>query len=484
MSRVYPSFAEYEELSRQGKVVPVALTIAGDVETPINLFLKLCSLPNSYLLESVEGGEKWGRYSYIGRNPIAVIKATAKTVTIQERSGQIIQQQGPALEIIQRYLSAYEAVSLPSLPDFTGGAIGQISYDYLQKYPESLGELQLPEIHLLVNDEVIAYDHLKQEIHVIVNVQPNGDPKLAYQQSITRLQEISDEILRRTVNNSIEQEISQIHTGDLFSNETEASFISKVVQAKEFIQQGEVTQVVISQQLGVETNIKPFNAYRKLRNINPSPYLFYINYGDYQLVGASPELLVKVKGNIVETCPIAGTRPRGATEIQDQIYAKELLADEKELAEHLMLLELGKKDLQQISKPDSVKTTKYLVVEKYSHVMHLVSHLVGELRDNYTMYDGIKACLPAGTVSGSPKTKAMEIIAQLENQRRGVYAGAVGYLGFNGNMDLCITIRTLIFQRGKAYVQAGAGIVADSVPEKEYEETLMKAKALLMAIKS
>jgi len=260
--------------------------------------------------------------------------------------------------------------------------------------------------------------------------------------------------------------------------------LKKVIHAKQYIEKGVVSQVVLSQQFGLQTSINPFTAYRKLRSINPSPYLFYIDYGDYQLVGSSPELLVKVKDNLVETCPIAGTRPRGRTEAEDEAYAAQLLADQKELAEHLMLVELGKADLEKIARPGSVKTTKYLAIEKYSHVMHMVSHLVGELQANYTMFDAIEACLPAGTVSGSPKEKAMEIIAQLENHNRGIYAGAVGYLGFNGNMDLCITIRTLLFHQGKAYVQAGAGIVADSVPEKEYEETMIKARALLTAINS
>lgn len=483
MSRVNLSLAEYRDLAKTGKVVPLALTMEGDLETPINLFLKLCSAPNSYLLESVTGGEKWGRYSYIGRNPVAVIKAHGSTVTIAERSGKIIQQQGEALQLIEDYLARYQAVSLPNLPDFTGGAIGQISYDYAAKFGKNNG-FQFPEIHLLVFDQIIAYDHLKQNVIVIQNVSLDGDLEANYTQALRELTEVSQEIMERVVEYPfLEQSAPQLN-GKLFSNETKESFMKKVIHAKQYIEKGVVSQVVLSQQFGLQTSINPFSAYRKLRSINPSPYLFYIDYGDYQLVGSSPELLVKVKDNLVETCPIAGTRPRGRTEAEDEAYAAQLLADQKELAEHLMLVELGKADLEKIARPGSVKTTKYLAIEKYSHVMHMVSHLVGELQANYTMFDAIEACLPAGTVSGSPKEKAMEIIAQLENHNRGIYAGAVGYLGFNGNMDLCITIRTLLFHQGKAYVQAGAGIVADSVPEKEYEETMIKARALLTAINS
>lgn len=483
MSRVNLSLAEYRDLAKTGKVVPLALTMEGDLETPINLFLKLCSAPNSYLLESVTGGEKWGRYSYIGRNPVAVIKAHGSTVTIAERSGKIIQQQGEALQLIEDYLARYQAVSLPNLPDFTGGAIGQISYDYAAKFGKNNG-FQFPEIHLLVFDQIIAYDHLKQNVIVIHNVSLDGDLEANYTQALRELTEVSQEIMERVVEYPfLEQSAPQLN-GKLFSNETKESFMKKVIHAKQYIEKGVVSQVVLSQQFGLQTSINPFTAYRKLRSINPSPYLFYIDYGDYQLVGSSPELLVKVKDNLVETCPIAGTRPRGRTEAEDEAYAAQLLADQKELAEHLMLVELGKADLEKIARPGSVKTTKYLAIEKYSHVMHMVSHLVGELQANYTMFDAIEACLPAGTVSGSPKEKAMEIIAQLENHNRGIYAGAVGYLGFNGNMDLCITIRTLLFHQGKAYVQAGAGIVADSVPEKEYEETMIKARALLTAINS
>ncbi|NLM25832.1 MAG: anthranilate synthase component I [Firmicutes bacterium] len=483
MSRVNLSLAEYRDLAKTGKVVPLALTMEGDLETPINLFLKLCSAPNSYLLESVTGGEKWGRYSYIGRNPVAVIKAHGSTVTIAERSGKIIQQQGEALQLIEDYLARYQAVSLPNLPDFTGGAIGQISYDYAAKFGKNNG-FQFPEIHLLVFDQIIAYDHLKQNVIVIQNVSLDGDLEANYTQALRELTEVSQEIMERVVEYPfLEQSAPQLN-GKLFSNETKESFMKKVIHAKQYIEKGVVSQVVLSQQFGLQTSINPFTAYRKLRSINPSPYLFYIDYGDYQLVGSSPELLVKVKDNLVETCPIAGTRPRGRTEAEDEAYAAQLLADQKELAEHLMLVELGKADLEKIARPGSVKTTKYLAIEKYSHVMHMVSHLVGELQANYTMFDAIEACLPAGTVSGSPKEKAMEIIAQLENHNRGIYAGAVGYLGFNGNMDLCITIRTLLFHQGKAYVQAGAGIVADSVPEKEYEETMIKARALLTAINS
>lgn len=484
MSRVYPSLAEFKDLSKQGKVVPVALIMEGDLETPINLFLNLCSMPNSYLLESVEGGEKWARYSYLGRHPTATITADAGVVTIKEKTGKIVQKSGPPLDVVYDYLSAYEAVNLPNLPDFTGGVAGQISYNYTADQQKTAAKPHLPQIHLLVNNEVIAYDHLKNEIYIIVNILPNNEPEKAYKQAFTYLHKVQVEISEKSAGNPEPQETSAKQALNFSSNETKASFMAKVAEAKTYIKQGTVSQVVLSQQLVTETSMEPFNVYRRLRRLNPSPYLFFINFGDYQLVGSSPELLAKVKDNMVETCPIAGTRPRGITESKDQKYAQELLADQKELKEHLMLVDLSKSDLQQISRPDTIDVKKYLAVEKYSHVMHLVSHLKGELKPGYTLYDAIKACLPAGTVSGSPKKQAMAIIEQLENQGRGVYGGAVGHLSFNGNMDLCIAIRTIIFHNAKAYVQAGAGIVADSDPEREYEETLIKAKALLVAINS
>ncbi len=483
---MYPSRAEFCELAKANKFIPVSLSLQGDLETPINLFMKLGEQPNSYLLESVEGGEKWARYSYIGRNPIATIIAHENRVTITSREGDRNEQTGDVLAIIKEYLAKFQVVDVPGLPDFLGGAVGYLGYDLIRNYERlpnvNQDTLQMPDVHLLVSDEVIVYDHLKQTIQLIALVHPGCDSELAYQQVTNRLQVMRDDI-RKIVISPHPVQVAKQPVSVYDSTETKVSFMEKVKCAKEYIRQGDIFQVVLSQRLSVPTSISPLEAYRSLRSINPSPYLFFIDYGEYQLVGASPELLVKVKGDAVETCPIAGTRPRGATPLEDESLATELLADEKEQAEHLMLVDLGRNDLGKIAEFGTVETKNLMHIEKYSHVMHIVTNVVGQLRKDQSMYTALQSCLPAGTVSGAPKIRAMEIIDELESEKRGVYAGAVGYLGFNGNMDVCITIRTFVFKDGYAHVQAGAGIVADSNPESEYEETLRKARALIEALR-
>lgn len=487
VSRVEMRKDEQSRVEQSSENVPVSVTLPGDLETPINLFLKLRKETNCCLLESVEGGEKWGRYSYIGRNPRAVITAFGDQVTIVERDGSTICDTGDSLKVIENYLKSYKTANLPDLPDFIGGAVGQISFGSLSFSQTSENRSntfdEIPDVHLLVFDEIIAYDHLKQQIQVIVNSFPNADNHLNYDQANNRLLEIKDEILSlTTTTNVIRTEQADLPL-DVSSNETVTSFISKVRQAKQHVAVGDVSQVVLSQRFIVKTDVDPLDCYGRLRTINPSPFLFYLNFGDYQLAGSSPELLVRVQHNVVETCPIAGTRKRGITLLEDQKLVAELLADQKELTEHDMLVNLSINDLSKVSERDSVRTKNPIHVEKFSHVMHLVTNVVGKLRPGLTGFDALKACFPAGTVSGFPKAKALEIISDLENDQRGVYGGVVGYFGFNDSLDMSIAIRTIVFQQGKAYLQAGAGIVADSQPEKEYQETLDKAQALLEAIK-
>lgn len=486
---IYPSIDQFIELSRNAKLVPVALEMDGDLETPISLFIKLGQNKNSYILESVEGGQHWARYSYIGRNPFLIIKASDNVVSVlNTETNTITNRHGDVLEIIKEIMQEYRIAKLANLPDFLGGAVGYFAYDVVRNYEKlknsKVDNLNMPDIHLLLTNEVIVYDHVKQKIILIVNVPPSCTPKASYQKAIERLQEIKAEIL--TAKDDVQRSKIAPRDGEVAwsaSTESKDSFMQKVRQIKSHIENGEALQVVLSQRLSLQTEIDPFNAYRVLRSLNPSPYLFFINYGEYQLVGASPELLVKVTDGLVETCPIAGTRPRGKDPSEDQAYVEDLLSDEKELAEHLMLVDLGRNDIGKVSEFGTVETKNLMHVEKYSHVMHIVTNVVGKLKNGATMYDALKACLPAGTVSGAPKVRAMEIINELETEKRGVYAGAVGYLGFNGNMDLCITIRTIVFKEKTAFVQTGAGIVAYSDPETEYEETLRKARALLEAVR-
>lgn len=493
---IYPSFDEFTRLSRTAAMVPVALEMTGDLETPISLFLKLGRGKNSYILESVEGGKHWARYSYIGRNPFLIITAKDNVVTIVNRhTNTTTQRQGDTLEIIREIMAEYTAAKIEGLPDFPGGAVGYFAYDAARSFykvssaaadqPDPLG---MPHIHLLVTDEVVVYDHVKQRIIVIVNVPGAANPEANYRRAAARLREVQEEIINANVGSQKcafaddQCLVVDSESNSSFSTESRESFIKKVSEVKKLIEAGEVHQIVLSQRFTLPAVVDPFHAYRVLRSLNPSPYLFYINFGEYQLVGASPELLVKVTDSLVETCPIAGTRPRGRTAAEDQEYAEELLRDEKEAAEHLMLVDLGRDDIGKVAELGTVEVRDFMRVEKYSHVMHLVTTVAGRLRKDATMYDALKACLPAGTVSGAPKARAMEIIAELEKEKRGVYAGAVGCLGFNGNLDLCIAIRTIVFKDKLAFAQAGAGIVMDSDPEKEYEETLRKAKALLESI--
>ena len=476
-----PKFSTFKELSKGYKMCGIAEEVPGDTETPITLFKKLCKHPNSYLLESVEGGEKRGRYSYIGREPFLVIKGYKDKVLITKEEEEMIKSGNP-LEIVKSIMKEYKSPHLENQPDFSGGAVGTVAYDTVRNYEnlpeENPDDVNIPTLHLLLTKEVIVYDHVKQSIIIIVNVETKGDPKKQYAAARDRIKVIGKEIKETLLPKETDEENTKKNM-EYISNETKESYIEKVLKAKEYIKNGEIFQVVLSQRLQVKSNVSPFKVYRALRNISPAPYMFYINFGQYQVVGASPELLVKVKKRHVETCPIAGTRPRGQTIQEDDQLAKELLMDKKEKAEHLMLVDLARNDIGKVASFGSVKLKEYMKVYKYSHVMHIVSVVAGELANNKDLFDALIACFPAGTLSGAPKIRAMEIIDRLENIKRGLYGGAVGYFGFNGNMDMCIAIRALLIKDGTQYLQAGAGVVADSDPEKEYKETLRKLKGLM-----
>ncbi|RXE59713.1 anthranilate synthase component I [Acetivibrio mesophilus] len=485
----YPTMDEVKTMAKEYNIIPVTMEVYADMETPISLFKRFEESSHCFLLESVEGGEKWARYSIIGKNPFLIVKSYKNKTIIKERSGSQKEVEGNPVKMIKELMEKFKGASLPNLPRFNGGAVGYFGYDLIRHY-ESLpnipeDDMGLPESHFMFTDEVLVYDHLKQKIHIIVNLHVNGNLERAYRSAVDRIKAIHKEILDskwKTTDYSVSNYSKKDKGFEVTSNISKEFFCKNVLKAKQYIKDGDIFQVVLSQRLCVETDENPFNIYRCLRLINPSPYMYYLKFGDYRIVGSSPEMLVRVENGIVETCPIAGTRKRGKTKEEDEALEKELLSDEKELAEHVMLVDLGRNDIGRVSKYGTVEVKNLMHIERYSHVMHVVTNVQGEIREDKTPFDALMSILPAGTLSGAPKVRAMEIIDELETVKRGPYGGAIGYLSFNGNLDSCITIRTIILKDGKAYVQAGAGIVADSVPEKEYEECYNKAKALLKAI--
>jgi anthranilate synthase component 1 len=448
----------------------------------------------AFLLESVEGGVKWARFSFIGTDPFMLVHGKNGEMVIEQRGETTVLREKP-LELLKARLRSFRSPSLPELPPFTGGAIGFFGYDLLQYYEKlpahRIDDLQMNDLQFMFCDQVIVFDHFKQHIQVIGNVHiPEGaadrDIEAAYNRTVAKIEAAIERLqqplpISPTAVGSIpaDPELGEVH-----SNVTKEQFIRNVEKAKEYIRSGDIFQVVLSQRFSIETDVDPLHVYRVLRTMNPSPYMYYLKMDDEVIVGTSPEALVKVDGERVETRPIAGTRPRGKTPEEDLALEKELLADEKERAEHLMLVDLGRNDIGRVAEFGSVRCDSYMEIERYSHVMHIVSNVSGKLRGDKDFFDAFVSCMPAGTVSGAPKLRAMEIIAELENEARGAYAGAIGYLGFGGSLNTCITIRTIIFKNGKAYVQAGAGIVWDSVPESEYIETVNKAKASLKAIRA
>lgn len=466
-----------------------------DTETPITLFWKLAAGRPAFLLESVEGGERLARYSFIGLDPAFIYSHRGGSGWIYSNPGQdgqstVKKVKGNPFGILEEVISPFKAPSLTGLPRFFGGAVGYWGYDmvrWLEKLPSTtVDDLGLYDCQFMIGGTVLIFDHVRHTLRVVVNSLAGNLPKKSYSEAKEKIEQIIAALHKLAVSGEnralpLLNERESI-TSHLESTLTREEFMARVKKAKEYIRQGDILQVVLSQRFCLPFAGDPFQAYRRLRTINPSPYLYFLNFGEVVIAGSSPEMMIRVEGEEAEIRPIAGTRPRGRTDLEDEKLGRELSMDPKERAEHIMLVDLGRNDLGRVCRAGSVNVPQFMTMEKYSHVMHLVSAVKGILAPGHSTFDALKACFPAGTVSGAPKVRAMEIIDELEPARRGPYAGAVGYIGFNGNLDSAITIRTIVFYQGHAYFQAGAGIVADSEPEKEYQETVNKARALFQTL--
>ncbi len=480
----YPDIAEFRRLAEKGNLIPVYREILADTFTPVTAFLRLGGRP-SFLLESVEGGEKWARYSFIGSRPSKVLRGRGRTVeVIEDQNAPVVIEADNPLDIIKQEIAAFRPVEVKGLPRFFGGLVGYIGYDMVRFFEQvqqsEKQDLGLPDFFLMLTDTMLIFDSLRQKIQVVSNAHVNGgDVEAVYRESVQKIDAI---ITRLTSPAELLNRDDGGSSAGFVSNMQKQDFLSAVERCKEYVMAGDIVQVVLSQRFERPSRVDPFTAYRALRVINPSPYMYYLDTGEAKLVGSSPEILVRMENGRIVLRPIAGTRRRGETESADRALEAELKSDPKEIAEHIMLVDLGRNDVGRVAKIGSVTVTDLMTVERYSHVMHLVSNVEGDLKDGLDAFDVLAACFPAGTVSGAPKVRAMEIIEELEPARRGPYAGSVGYFSYSGNMDMCITIRTLIMKDGKVHVQAGAGIVADSDPEKEYVETVNKAKGMMKAV--
>ncbi len=478
---------ELSKLKQQGfNRVPLVREVLADLDTPLSTYLKLADAPYSYLFESVHGGEKWGRYSIIGLPCKKIIKISGYEISQYENEKLTAKQTvADPLQWIDDYQSQFNVYEDTQLPRFTGGLVGYFGYETIAYIEKRLAKnnkpdpLQTPDILLMLSEEVVVFDNLSGKLFIIVHVDTEMDDAL--QNGEARLQQIADNLANKLPerNNHVTQTICE---EDFVSGFTEEGYKDAVKKAKQYIVDGDIMQVVLSQRLTIPFNAPPLDLYRALRSLNPSPYMYYLDLGDHHIVGSSPEILVRLEENQVTVRPIAGTRPRGEDEASDIKLEKELLADPKELAEHLMLIDLGRNDAGRVSKTATVKLTDKMMVERYSHVMHIVSNVTGELKQGLTAMDVLRATFPAGTVSGAPKIRAMEIIDEFEPVKRGIYSGAVGYLSWNGNMDTAIAIRTAVIKDKHLSIQAGAGIVYDSVPENEWAETMNKARAIFRAV--
>jgi anthranilate synthase component 1 len=470
----YPTLEEVKKLNKGGNLVPVYREVVADLETPVSAFLKINRGGYSFLLESVEGGQRLARYSFIGTEPYKVVSTSGED------------KMNP-LPLISEEINKYKVVQVGDLPRFCGGAVGYLAYETVNRFEELpspvADPLGLPESLFMFVDTLLVFDHVTHKIKVLSYVHLTGDIEESYQKAVAKIDDLVDRLNQplqpeeyTKANLPLKKDYS------ISSNFSKKDFEASVEKIKHYITSGECIQVVPSQRLSQPTDAAPFEIYRALRTVNPSPYMFFLNFNGFQIIGASPEILVRVEDGMVMTRPLAGTRPRGKSTAEDAKLERELRNSEKERAEHIMLVDLGRNDIGRVSEPGTVKVTDLMDVERYSHVMHLVTHVQGKLRSDLTAFDALQACFPAGTVSGAPKIRAMEIIAELEPEKRGPYAGAVGYFSFSGNMDMAIAIRTMIVKDGVAYVQTGCGIVYDSIPDVEYQETLNKAQALLKAM--
>jgi anthranilate synthase component I len=479
------SFDEFKELARRGTFVPVCKEIVADLLTPVSAFLKIAEHADyAFLLESVEGGEHVGRYSFLGKDPFLILRSRDGKTTM-DRGGVATESDRPFVDTLRRLMADFRSPFVPELPRFTGGAVGYLGYGAASWFEPVLGDLGsssdgADQAGFMLFDTVLAFDHVQHRILIIANARITPDESLEslYQFACAKIQFLERELER----NLSHKRPAAAEALAFVSNHTRERFEAQVRAAKEHIAAGDIYQVVLSQRFEAEVSAEPFMVYRALRHVNPSPYMYFIRMGGVSVVGSSPEMLVRVEGSRVETHPIAGTRPRGRNDEEDMRLAEELKRNEKERAEHVMLVDLGRNDVGRVCEYGSVRVPQFMGLERFSHVMHLTSIVEGKLADDRDRLDALVSCFPAGTVSGAPKVRAMQIINELEPGPRGVYAGAVGYLDFAGNLDFCIAIRTVVLEGGKAYVQAGAGIVADSNPAAEYEETRDKARALLQAI--
>lgn len=487
MSNKTLSTENVSRLSQQGyNRVPLVREVLADLDTPLSTYLKLADAPYSYLFESVQGGEKWGRYSIIGLPCKTVIKISGNTLRLYE-NGRLLEEKAvdDPLAWVSEYQTGYRVFEDERLPRFTGGLVGYFGYETIAYIEKRLAgrdkpdPLQTPDILLMVSEEVVVFDNLSGKLYIIVHVDP-AQPG-AREAGENRLAQIASD-LRNKLPDTAEHKKQMVDEADFVSGFTEEGYKAAVEKARQYIIDGDIMQVVLSQRLTIPYKASPLDLYRALRSLNPSPYMYYLNLGDHHVVGSSPEILVRLEGDEVTVRPIAGTRPRGADEAEDRALEQELLADPKELAEHLMLIDLGRNDAGRVSQTGSVKLTEKMLVERYSHVMHIVSNVTGRLKDGLNAMDVLRATFPAGTVSGAPKIRAMEIIDELEPVKRGIYSGAVGYLSWNGNMDTAIAIRTAVIKDQHLSIQAGAGIVYDSVPESEWAETMNKARAVFRAV--
>ena len=468
----YPSLEEVKRLGESANLVPVYIEINADLETPVSAYLKVARPPYSFLLESVEGGEQLARYSFIGTEPTRIVKTGP---------GQAEGAVDPLIPI-EKALSEFTIADIGPAVRFNGGMVGYLSYEavnHFERLPSPVRDtLGVPESIFMLTTTFVVFDHVGHKLRVVSHAHIDGDAEAAYRDAVGRIDELVDR-LRGPLYPPVRQPNA---SREVMPNMEREEFEANVVRSKQYVVDGDIIQVVPSQRFARPTDADPFEIYRALRAINPSPYMYYLELDGFQIVGASPEMLVQVEDGNIAMHPIAGTLPRGATDEEDAALEHRLRTDEKERAEHIMLLDLSRNDVGRVSEPGSVRVTELMEVERYSHVMHLVSHVEGRLREDATSFDALRACFPAGTVSGAPKIRAMEIIAELEPVKRGPYAGAVGYFDFSGNMDTAITIRTLVVKDGVAYAQAGGGIVFDSIPASEYEETIHKASAVMRAI--
>ncbi len=491
--KMFTSYDTFKSLADKGNVIPVYESLLADTETPVSVYMKIRDKsPYSFLFESVEGGEKIARYSFIGFRPFMIFEAKGFDFNLKifdDRFyfvGDEIKSLKHPLEALNKIISLFKSVHIDELPRFTCGAVGYFGYESIslvEKIPQAkIDDIGAEDIFLMFFDSLLVFDNLKRRIFIISNVykDQNSESQLKdeYYRALGRITEVKSFLRRR-----ISPDISRVELDEEFKfNMRKDEFIEKVNRIKEYISNGDIFQAVLSQRFERKIEGDPFDIYRMLRVVNPSPYMYFLNVDDLKIIGSSPELLVRVENGIVETRPIAGTRRRGRTPDEDKKLEIELLNDEKEKAEHLMLVDLGRNDIGRISYFGTVKVDQFMVIEKYSHVMHIVSNVSGKLREDVSPIDALYSCFPAGTVTGAPKIRAMEIIAELEPTKRGIYGGAIGYIDFSGNIDFCIAIRTIVMKGNKAYFQSGAGIVHDSVPEREYQETLDKLEATFKAV--